>query len=80
MFLYISSLQKNIDAHKLLELISFGKPILTSKFQNYKNNKNIIYFPKKNNSNDFNLELKKILKIISTLIKKNLVYLEKNLH
>ena len=26
-FLYISSLQKNIDAHKLLELISFGKPI-----------------------------------------------------
>ncbi len=76
-FLYISSLQKNIDAHKLLELISFGKPILTSKFQNYKNNKNIIYFPKKNNSNDFNLELKKILKNYKYFNKKEFSLLRK---
>ena len=77
LFLYISHLQKNIDAHKLLELISFGKPILTSKFQNYINNKNIIYFPKKNNANDFNLELNKILKNYKYFNKKEFRLLRK---
>ena len=61
LFLYVSSLKNNIDAHKLLELIYLGKPIITSKFLNYKNTKDILYHPTTNSSWAFSKQIALIL-------------------
>ena len=61
LFLYVSSLKNNIDAHKLLELIYLGKPIITSKFSNYSNTKDILYHPSINSSSAFSKKIGVVL-------------------
>tara|TARA_Y200000002_G_scaffold382582_1_gene400166 strand:- start:1277 stop:2380 length:1104 start_codon:yes stop_codon:yes gene_type:complete len=60
-FMYPSKLKKNIDAHKLIELIYLGKPIVTSKFFNYSKTTGLLYFPKKNDFESFDSKLKQIV-------------------
>ena len=61
LFIYPSKLKKNFDAHKLIELIYLGKPIITSKFYNYLNTNNLLYFPEKPNFKLFNKKLKHVI-------------------
>ena len=61
LFIYPSKLKKNFDAHKLIELIYLGKPIITSKFYNYLNTNNLLYFPEKPNFKLFNTKLKHVI-------------------
>ncbi len=61
LFIYPSKLKKNIDAHKLIELIYLGKPILTTKFQNYSKTSNLIYYPEIHNFKSFDLKLNYII-------------------
>ena len=62
LFIYPSKLKKNIDAHKLLELIYLGKPIITEKFINYNKTKDLIYHPKKYSAESYSLKINQIIK------------------
>ncbi len=62
LFIYPSKLKKNIDAHKLVELIYLGKPIVTTKFQNYSNSSDLLYFTENHNFKSFDLKLNHVIK------------------
>ena len=61
LFIYPSKLKKNIDAHKLTELIYLGKPIVTTKFHNYSKTSDLLYFPKKNDFKSFDSKLNHVI-------------------
>ena len=61
LFIYPSKLKKNIDAHKLTELIYLGKPIVTTKFQNYSKSSDLLYFPENHNFKSFDSKLKHVI-------------------
>lgn len=61
LFLTILKEKYNVNAHKLLEIISSGKPMISSYFDFYKNSSNLIYFPKNNSKEEFHALIKKIV-------------------
>tara|TARA_B100000902_G_scaffold8533_1_gene10726 strand:+ start:42526 stop:43632 length:1107 start_codon:yes stop_codon:yes gene_type:complete len=62
LFLTIPKKKYNVNAHKLLEIISTGKPMISSIFDFYKNNIDLIYFPKNQSSEEFQILFDKISK------------------
>ena len=72
LFLTILKKNYNVNAHKLLEIISTGKPMISSYFDFYKNNLDLIYFPKNHTKFAFQVLIKKIFRNYKKYFNKNL--------
>ena len=83
-FLTILKPEYNINAHKILEIISTGKPMISSYFKYYKNNSELIYYPKNHSEKEFQKLLNKILfdykKFFNSKLIKHRVNYVKNLN
>ena len=72
LFLTILKKKYNVNAHKLLEIISTGKPMISSTFDYYKKNVDLIYFPKNHTNEEFQILFNKIIKNYKKYFNRNL--------